>query len=628
MGRRADGGGGEEPAAAPLCRSHEDQLQPPEGGWGWMVVVGMALMFISTTAHYGSFGLLFDGILARLGQQTTGATFIMNALASAVSFTGLVTNHLLRKMSYRMVSLIGALVSTVGLMLTIFADSIGHIVLTYSIVSGIGLGMVAPSSYLAFNTYFLERRALAMGVCQAGIGLGFIVAPPLVQCLLDRYGYRGTLLVLSGISLNGVVGAVLYQPVRRHLVRPRRRPVISEMIDIPLKDNNNGVSLVENNVISMDVVPEEEDHLKRQNGSGDPNCYIHQLSSRDTECDDHTVISRRGSLVMSAMLDCRAHLLLRPVDEDCDPSASSPAAPPPAVQLPGAATRPPSAFVANFASNVLMFDNAIASADAEPEEGGVVVIRRKRQFSQQCDDDLQRQSLLSGDLAARQDGGTHSRRWLRAVTDFLDLGLLGDPVYVNIVLGLSVSFLSDANFFTVFPFFLQSAELGFSAADTAVCMSIAAGADVASRLALPWLAGWLGLRARDTYLLGCFASAVARSVFACVDGFFGVAAMSCVVGLLKGSMVVNQSLTIAEHCSLDRFAAAYSLYMVINGVITVTLGPLVGVVRDRSGSFPLCIHALSLLMLLCVFGWLLEYFVTWYRRHSHNLAHAIKSRLF
>jgi hypothetical protein len=61
-----------------------------------------------------------------------------------------------------------------------------------------------------------------------------------------------------------------------------------------------------------------------------------------------------------------------------------------------------------------------------------------------------------------------------------------------------------------------------------------------------------------------------------VHGFVTIATMSGVVGFLKGALVVNQSLTIAEHCPLDRFAAAYSLFMVINGIITLCLGPTVG----------------------------------------------------
>lgn len=55
-----------------------------------------------------------------------------------------------------------------------------------------------------------------------------------------------------------------------------------------------------------------------------------------------------------------------------------------------------------------------------------------------------------------------------------------------------------------------------------------------------------------------------------------IVVMSGIVGFLKGALVVNQSLTMADHCPLDRFAAAYSLFMVINGVITLCLGPLVG----------------------------------------------------
>jgi hypothetical protein len=69
-----------------------------------------------------------------------------------------------------------------------------------------------------------------------------------------------------------------------------------------------------------------------------------------------------------------------------------------------------------------------------------------------------------------------------------------------------------------------------------------------------------------------------------VQGFLTVVTMSGVVGFLKGALVVNQSLTIAEHCPLDRFAAAYSLFMVINGVITLCLGPAVGKLRCTSYS--------------------------------------------
>jgi MFS family permease len=113
------------------------------------------------------------------------------------------------------------------------------------------MGLVAPSSYLAINSYFVTRRGLAMGFCQAGIGLGFIVVPYLVEAMLHTYGFRGTMLLLAGISLNSFVGALLYQPMEWHTVLLRLHKTIVKEDEngnlrnstIPHVNNNNLVNL-------------------------------------------------------------------------------------------------------------------------------------------------------------------------------------------------------------------------------------------------------------------------------------------------------------------------------------------------------------------------------------------------
>jgi MFS family permease len=102
------------------------------------------------------------------------------------------------------------------------------------------MGLVAPSSYLAINSYFVSRRGLAMGLCQAGIGLGFIAVPYLVEAMLRNYGFRGTMLLLGAISLNSIVGALLYQPVEWHSFRLRIHKAIN-------KEDENGNCLVFSN---------------------------------------------------------------------------------------------------------------------------------------------------------------------------------------------------------------------------------------------------------------------------------------------------------------------------------------------------------------------------------------------
>lgn len=616
---------------------------PPEGGWGWAVAAGMALMLISTTGQYGSFGLLFDGVLQQLGAQSTGATLIMNMLSAAVNFTGLVTNRLLRSMTYRMVSVIGGLMFTVGVMLTVFARSMAHIVITYSIIAGVGLGLVVPASYLAFNSYFLERRGLAMGLCQACVGLGFIGAPPLVQALLRAYGFRGALLVLGGVGLHSVVGAVLYQPVKWHQRKPTPRTRTTGGIANggPMHELKTRPATVEEQRLSMHVVPAEEDDLACgrpvPNGRAQgPGGAAPPPSTQGGDLEERVVVSRRGSLVMSCMLDSRAHLLLMPVDDGGSPTAHSPVdipnggAEPELRRASGAPRRPPSVSLTNFASGVVAFDNALTGADAASTDQQIVQImqrRSRRRLSRPATALYQQQRSLLNDIpdeegedlrastqAMIRPAPRRSSKWLRWAADALELQLLRDPTYVNMALGLAVSFLSDANFFTLMPFFLSTE--GLAGGDVATCLSVAAATDVVARLVLPWLAALCKLSARNMYLLGCITSAVARSAFVSVTGFTWLAVMSGVVGFFRGAMVVNLSLTVAEYCSLERFPAAYGLYMVINGLITVILGPLVGILRDGSGSYQLCIHVLSIAMLLCALSWICELVVKWHQKRK------------
>lgn len=115
------------------------------------------------------------------------------------------------------------------------------------------------------------------------------------------------------------------------------------------------------------------------------------------------------------------------------------------------------------------------------------------------------------------------RRWTvwGKIVDLFDLTLLKDTSYVNIVLGISLCFLSDTNFFTVYPFFLSS--IGFTRTEMALCMSITAGADVVSRIVIPLTAEKLRLRKRTVFLLGAFTSAIARSgTYTNLEAFLGI----------------------------------------------------------------------------------------------------------
>lgn len=74
--------------------------------------------------------------------------------------------------------------------------------------------MVTLSSFVIVQQHFTRRRALAAGIASAGISIGSLSSGPIMQLLTKHYGWRGTLLIMSAITLNSCAFGILYRPAR------------------------------------------------------------------------------------------------------------------------------------------------------------------------------------------------------------------------------------------------------------------------------------------------------------------------------------------------------------------------------------------------------------------------------
>ncbi|XP_049963257.1 monocarboxylate transporter 1-like [Schistocerca serialis cubense] len=204
----------------------EYELVPPDGGWGWMVVLGCALSNITSQCLNTIFSLLFGDKLQSMGLETTSAAVIMNSMFSVTQFSGLLTGPLLKKFSIRQVSVGGGLLTVAGMILTSFANSFTYIIITYSLLVGLGSGLVAPAGFLAVKAYFVKYRGRAVSLSMAGGNVVLMVMPHVVRLLLDNYGFLGAMLVFSGVSMHGPLGSLLFHPLEWHA---KRRPIASEL---------------------------------------------------------------------------------------------------------------------------------------------------------------------------------------------------------------------------------------------------------------------------------------------------------------------------------------------------------------------------------------------------------------
>jgi hypothetical protein len=94
------------------------------------------LFQLATRSIEPSFGLLFGDLLQDLNVGTTGAALIISLLDIMMNLSGLFVGPLLKEFSYRKVAIVGSLLCSLGLALTAGAESMAHILTTYSIING------------------------------------------------------------------------------------------------------------------------------------------------------------------------------------------------------------------------------------------------------------------------------------------------------------------------------------------------------------------------------------------------------------------------------------------------------------------------------------------------------------
>lgn len=238
----------------------------------------------------------------------------------------------------------------------------------------------------------------------------------------------------------------------------------------------------------------------------------------------------------------------------------------------------------------------------------------------------------------------------QTIVDFLDLTLLNDSIYLNIVLGLSFALYSDMAFFTLQPMYLF--EIGYSKV-----IYLLTDFDCFVELKLDWMfAEWNGFhhfRRRSSWfsvetLLGCcqFVHSsqsskcllVRRSFNDCLaillpersqlssnadrdlcNGISAnVASCAAAIGLcwiFKRWTVCSINRTRSEmiifRLSLNcfcqfRFPSGYGLFMFLQGNITFIIGPFIGWIRDVTGSYEISFHCLTFAMALCAIPWIIE----------------------
>ncbi|XP_045468018.1 monocarboxylate transporter 3 isoform X2 [Harmonia axyridis] len=198
--------------AVSYCDYH-DLPQPPDGGYGWVIVFAsfMCNMIVDGIAY--TFGIFLSDMVSYYG-ETKGKTAWVGSLLSGMYLAcGPIVSALTNKFGCRAVCIAGSLISTASFALCIFSPTVNWLMLTYGVFGGIGFGLIYLPAVVCVGYYFETKRSLATGIAVCGSGVGTFAFAPLATMLLESYGWKGANLILAGLILNCVIFGALMRPL-------------------------------------------------------------------------------------------------------------------------------------------------------------------------------------------------------------------------------------------------------------------------------------------------------------------------------------------------------------------------------------------------------------------------------
>ncbi|XP_021377364.1 monocarboxylate transporter 5-like isoform X2 [Mizuhopecten yessoensis] len=190
---------------------------PVDRGWAWVILAATTLITTLYAGIFKSFGLFYVEILDVYSGNVSTTSLISSLQFAVYCLTTLpIMTSLLRHCSIRSCQIAGILITALGFGLSSLVHSLDLLILTQSILSGLGMALVFPTAIVLVGKYFKGRAGLANGVLMSGYALGGVALPPLMRYILDEYRLEGALLLTAGIILNCLPLAFLIQPIDFH----------------------------------------------------------------------------------------------------------------------------------------------------------------------------------------------------------------------------------------------------------------------------------------------------------------------------------------------------------------------------------------------------------------------------
>ncbi|XP_069104321.1 monocarboxylate transporter 5-like isoform X2 [Argopecten irradians] len=520
----------------------DDDGVPIDHGWAWVVLVASTVINILYAGVLKSFGILFIEIL-----DVYGGTVSTTSLITGLQFTVYCTTNLvvmmvlLRYQSVRTCQVIGILFSASAYILSSLTTRLELLIVCQSILNGTSIAFIIPTGIVLIGRYFRARIGLANGIFSAGLSLGGLVMPPLIQFIVEKYTLHGALLLTSGVVLNALPAAILQRPhdffrriymLKRKSSRTPRKIMFS---DSKCSENRNTMDILHKEskcVISEEarlpaVIPE----MEMLNGETDS-----QLTAKSLP--DLSITKNR-----KVPIDFINH---REMSED--------------------------KVILQFSSVPLFFEYADVSSFALSEEDFTAAAKGSRTVQ------IYRlpQSRICTVLTQCKDSAGV---------------LLKNKLFFIFIGFYTFGTVSGETSTLYLPPFAK--ENGIDGSQIAALISINSICDLIGKILSGYLADRHWLKIHDIILVSQIFTALLPQFNSFYDSFLEFSMFSAILGSMSGVIFALSIPLLREIVGEKNFAPAIGITVFIRSVILSGIIPLLGYLRDVTGTYHVTFHCMG-----------------------------------
>ncbi|XP_033645093.1 monocarboxylate transporter 13-like [Asterias rubens] len=170
--------------------------------WGWVVVALSSVQYALVLGPVYNYSIVLLSFQEEFHTSTSFTGWVGSLAHALVSIGTLPAAVCLRKLSPRVVTFMGIFLYCGGVASTAFVPSLGYVVVTYSVISGLGMSFVVQAGIVLTLAWFPKKYcARATSALMIGTPCGTLISGPVLNGLTAVLGWRHAFLIIASFTL-------------------------------------------------------------------------------------------------------------------------------------------------------------------------------------------------------------------------------------------------------------------------------------------------------------------------------------------------------------------------------------------------------------------------------------------